>query len=279
MPTYALLGATGSTGSAIIRALLTSPASDLRLNVLVRSKKKLLTIFPDLESTSQFTVHIFEGSTTPSASKSSKNDALSQCLKDADVIFGCVGNNVPSVDTSLITDTVDSIIAALQTHRQAKGAGYKPPTVIQLRSSSLNPASPLPWIATKMSWFFFRYIYLDLERACDRLVAASKAARPPNDDSGQGKLLEAIFIDPPAIHDANGMTPTGYELFTAASTGLKQEPAVSYADLGAAFAEVARKREEFKGEGVIVSATGEVNLTWGPLMGYMLQGAKSRIWR
>lgn len=197
---------------------------------------------------------------------------MDQCLEGADIIFNCVGNNVPSAGTSLITDTVDSIIAALEHHRETKGADYKPPTVIQLRSSSLNPHSTLPRIATTMSWFFFQYIYLDLGRACDRLVAASFGG-----EGGENKLLDPIFIDPPAIHDAEGTTPTGFELFTGTSRGLKQEAAISYADLGAAFVEVARRREEFLGEGVIVSATGRVNLTWPPLMGYMLQGAKSRI--
>lgn len=275
MPTYALLGATGSTGSAIIRALLASPPPDLRLNTLVRSKQKLLDIFPDLQETSAFSVRIFEGSTTPSShgDGDKSNESMDQCLEGVNVIFNCVGSNIPSAGTSLITDTVDSVIAALERHREKHGANYKPPTVIQLRSSSMNPDSPLPWIATTMSWFFFRYIYLDLGRACDRLVAASSG-----DEGGKSKLLDPIFIDPPAIHDAEGTMPTGFELFTGTSEGLKQEPAISYADLSAAFVGVASRREEFLGEEVIVSATGKVNLTWPPLMGYMASGLRSRIW-
>ena len=49
MPTYTLLGATGSTGSAILRCLLSQPPRDLTLKVLVRTKSKLLTLFPGLE--------------------------------------------------------------------------------------------------------------------------------------------------------------------------------------------------------------------------------------
>lgn len=38
MPIYTLLGATGSTGTAIVRNLLNNPPQDLKLNISVRSK-------------------------------------------------------------------------------------------------------------------------------------------------------------------------------------------------------------------------------------------------
>ena len=51
-----------------------------------------------------------------------------------------------------------------------------------------------------------------------------------------------------------------------------------YADLGAAFCEVAERREEFKGQAVLVSSVGEVTETWGVLAGYLSQGAVGRVW-
>ncbi|RJE16607.1 hypothetical protein PHISCL_11056, partial [Aspergillus sclerotialis] len=51
MPTYALLGATGATGSSVLRHLLQTQLADLDIDVLVRSKSKLLQAFPCLEST------------------------------------------------------------------------------------------------------------------------------------------------------------------------------------------------------------------------------------
>jgi len=57
-----------------------------------------------------------------------------------------------------------------------------------------------------------------------------------------------------------------------------QAPALSYADLGAAFCEVAERRDEFVGKAVGVTATGPVNHTVGTLVGYMAVGVKGRIW-
>lgn len=258
MPTYALLGATGSTGSAIIRCLLSEPPKDLILNILVRSKSKLLQKIPEIEHTSAFTTTILEGTPQDAA-------ALQQCLSNADVIFNCIGTNEATSGITLIYDTTTSIISALKHHQSTQGPAYKAPTILQLRSASLNPQDPGGWLARNMAWFCFYHIYTDLDRACKLLAATGP------------EILHYISIDPPSIHDAEGTTRTGYKIFTDA-TQEKQEPAINYADLGAAFCEVAERREEFRGEAVLVSATGEVKQTWGPLMGYMRQGLVSRVW-
>ena len=261
MPTYALLGATGSTGSAILRCLLAQPPRDLTLHIFVRSKSKLLEKFPELESTTAFIVEIIEG--TP-------NDpsATQECLKDVDVVMACIGTNYSHPGISLIHDTATSILAALEHHQNTKGPSYIPPTVIQLRSASLNPAlsATAPWLAHNMATFCFRYVYEDLDRACKLFSSAAT----------KGLLHSAIVIDPPSIHDPDGTTPTGYRLLV--DDDAKQEPALSYADLGAAFCEVAVRREEFAGKAVGVSATGHVNETWGNLFGYIVRGMKSRVW-
>lgn len=260
MPKYALLGATGSTGSAIIRRLLSEPPNDLTLNVFVRSRPKLLKAFPDLGATSSFAINIVEGT-------HSDGQAMGECLRDVEVVLACIGTNEPTPGMTLVYDTSSSILKALKEHRKTQGSGYKNPTVIQLRTSSLNPYAAMPWFARNMAHFTFYHIYSDLKRACE-LYASTAAASPG--------LLSYIFVDPPSIHDADGTTPTGYKLFLEVAKE-KQEPAISYADLGAAFCEIAERKEEFAEKGVFVSATGTVNLTWGPLMGYMRKGLKSRI--
>lgn len=45
MPIYAILGATGGTGSAIPGCLLYSQIPELRINILARSKSKLFQAF------------------------------------------------------------------------------------------------------------------------------------------------------------------------------------------------------------------------------------------
>jgi len=260
MPTYALLGATGSTGSAILRCLLSQPPEHLTLNLFVRSRSKLHKAFPDLESTTAFKTNIIEG--IPSDAT-----ATQECLKDVDVVMACIGANESTRGMSIIYDTTAAIINALQVHQRTRGSAYKTPTLIQLRSASLNPifSAALPWIGRNMASFCFYYVYEDLARA-GKLLASAVADSP--------ELSRYIFVDPPSIHDADGRTPTGHKLILDG----KQEPALSYADLGAAFCEVAERREEFAGKAVGVTATGHVNLTWGTLVGYMGTGAKSRIW-
>ena len=260
MPTYALLGATGSTGSAILRYLLSQPPKHLTLNIFVRSRSKLRKAFPDLESTTAFETNIIEG-------LPSHTTATQECLKDVDVVMACIGSNYSTPGMSLIYDTVTAIIDALEVHQKTRGSAYKTPTIIQLRTASLNPfyMAALPWLARNVAFFCFYYVYEDLDRAC-KLLASSVADSPG--------LLDYIFIDPPSIHDADGTTPTGYKLVLDE----KQDPVLSYADLGAAFCEVAERRDEFVGKGVGVTATGTVNQTWGTLVGYMATGVKGRIW-
>lgn len=262
MPTtYALLGATGSTGKAIIRSLLKQSPEGLTLKIFVRSASKLHNTFPDLENSKAFKAEIIEG--TPDNSL-----ALQKCLQDADVIFACIATNEAKAGISLAYDTANSIITALK-HNKENNPAYKTPTVLQLRSASLNETlkPSEPFVARNMAAFCFYHIYADLARACKLFI--SSAEESPG-------LLKWIWVDPPSIHDADGTTPTGHRLLVGGDT--KQEPSLMYADLGEAMCEIAEKRKELEGQEVGVSATGKVNETWGVLMGYMVGGLKSRVW-
>ena len=86
MSIHAILGATGGTGSAILRYLLSSQIPGLHINILVRSKSKLLNVFPQLESASSATITIFEAPI-------SNESAVQACLKGASTIYACVATN------------------------------------------------------------------------------------------------------------------------------------------------------------------------------------------
>ncbi|KAK3680324.1 hypothetical protein LTR37_021336 [Vermiconidia calcicola] len=219
-------------------ALLAKRAAANNCDALIVRTAKLYKAFPDLESTTAFKINVIEG--TPSDAVATR-----KCLEDADVIMACIATNESSRDMSISYDTATAIVDALKANRETQGSAYKCPTVIQLRSASLNPtlSAAMPWIARKMAGFCFYYIYADLDRAC-KLFESSSANSPG--------LLNYIYIDPPSIHDANGTTPTGYKLILDE----KQEGALSYTDLGIAFCEVAERRDEFAGKGVGVTATG-----------------------
>ncbi|KAI7541168.1 hypothetical protein KC331_g8738 [Hortaea werneckii] len=258
MPTYALLGATGATGSAVLRCLLEAPPKDLSLNVLVRNKTKLLTQFPDLESTKAFELHIFEG--TPDDGTS-----LKRCLEGAEVVHMCIATNESKPGLSLAQDTMKAIISALEQLREEAGATYTKPTVLMLRSAGINEKFQSGRESGKqVGHFVLHYVYTDLQLACDLLSSTVKEA--PG-------LLDYIIVDPPALHNADGTTRTGHKLV------VDEMPPTSlmYADLGAAFCEIAERKDEFVGKAVGVAATGEVTQTWGVLLGYLGQGLKSRI--
>jgi hypothetical protein len=262
MPTYALLGATGSTGSAILRHLIAHPPSSLHLNIFVRSKSKLLVLFPTFETSPPFPLTITEG--TPSTTSPAATRAA---LLSADVILACIGSNYSTPGITLIADTARAIIAALQFHRETQGSKYKVPTIVQLRSASLNPAlkAQVPWLGRHLVSFLFGHVYADLTVACGLFESSPEG------------LLQYIYVDPPAIHDPEGIAgPTGHKLLV--EEGERQKPDISYADLGVAFCEIAERRGELRGRAVGVTATGEVRKTVGVLLGYAMVGLRGRVW-
>lgn len=242
----------------MLRYLLEAPPKALALNIFVRNKAKLDKAFPGLER-GTMPISVIEG--TPG-----DVNALQRSLKGASVVFMCIATNVSKPGTTVAYDTTASIIDALRVLQRTQGTSYTKPTILQLRTASLNKTfvSHYSWLQYHAIWFCLYYCYADLDRAAKLL--RSTAANTP-------ELLNYVFVDPPALHDADGTTRTGHELVTEreGSSG------VNYADLGAAFCEIAEKRDQFKGRGVGVSATGKVNETWGVLIGYLSAGAKARV--
>nr|ADN06234.1 averufin oxidase-like protein [Passalora arachidicola] len=262
MPTYALLGATGATGSAVLRCLLASPPPDLELHILVRSRTKLLKAFPSLANKTDCTIRIIEGTST-------STNALQQCLEDADVAFMCVADNASTKGVSLTTDTVAAILDTLQMLRKLQASDYHAPTILQLRSASLNPklSCQVPRFVYNIVSFCLHYNHLDVVAACELYESAAAKG-----------LLDYIYVDPPTIHDAFGTNRTGHKLIDCnPSVCAKQETALSYADLGASFVEIAERREQFRNQPVGVTATGKAKETWGVLAGYLFDGARGRV--
>ncbi|KAL4987997.1 Averufin oxidase A [Aspergillus falconensis] len=264
MPTtYALLGATGATGSSVLRHLLRPDSpSDLTVNVLVRSKSRLLTAFPGVDKprpltpTPTPTIRIFEGNST-------NPDVLAAVVQDARVVFMCVAQNGSPMGTTLVQDTAAALIEARRRQEQPQGKL----TVVQLRSASLNPvlAVQVPRFVHRVVSFCLAAGYEDLRRAC---VLYEEAAT-------EG-VLHYVLVDPPTLHDARGTRTTGYSLID--TTGIadkeKQRQAIclSYADLGVAMCEIADRADELRGQAVGVTASGPVRQTWRVLAGFLLQG-------
>lgn len=260
MPTYALLGATGATGRAIVRYLLSVPPKeqDFHLKVFVRSRAKLLKLFPDLEGTAPFNVTIAEAPLTDTA-------ALRKCLQGADVIHVCIASNESRPDNSIAVDSANAVIGALRSLSEIEVNAYTKPTLLVLRAMPVNKAltGDSPGVIESAIKWILHYCYADHDRASALYHAAA--------DDG---VLEVIFVDPPALHDSEGAERTGYELKLEAPMG----HSLNYADLGAAFVEIAGRQGEFAGKGVGVAGTGHVREQWGVLLGYQWGALKARVW-
>ncbi|KAJ8606149.1 hypothetical protein MRB53_041156 [Persea americana] len=252
---YALLGATGSTGKAILQYYLDNPPKDLKLVMMVRSKSKLLKSFPDLEKNKSLPVEIVEGNLD-------NTSALEQALEGAEVIYNCISTNDCSPDNSVAQDAAKAIIAALEAENSKLKSAYRRPYLILNRSATLNEK-----LAGRMG-YFVNFIHWALHYCYDDIEAAVNLYK---DAKEKDNLLEYICMDPPALHD--GGKRTGHKLFLDGS----QSSGLNYADLGAGFVEAASRKEEFAGKGVGVTATGDVEQHWDVLRGYILRGIKANI--
>ncbi|KAK0934442.1 hypothetical protein LTR29_013969 [Friedmanniomyces endolithicus] len=230
MPIHAVLGGTGGTGSAILRCLLSSQIPDLHINVLVRSKSKLLKAIPQLESTSPTLVTIFEAPI-------SNTDAFQACLNGASTIYVCIATNMASRTNEIACTTAAPLLAALNHFRKEQGSEYQPPVVLFNRSMALNPdVQFMPSALVKRFTVWVMYGIFD-----DLLKARAMYAEAEMDG-----LLTCITVDPPAIMEPNGTEATGYELVVRG----KAAPMLYYADFGRAMVEIGQRREEFAGKSV-----------------------------
>jgi len=257
MSIHAILGATGGTGSAILRYLLSSRIPDLRINILVRSKSKLLEAFPRLESTSSATITIFEAPI-------SDESALQACLQGASTIYACVATNHASRKVDITFTAAARLIAALGQLRQDEGSEYKAPAVVLIRSLSLNSDVKISVPGFMKSFFIWAiwFVYEDLIKACGLYSVAEKDG-----------LLTLITADPPMLMDPEGTKATGYEIMLSG----KASSRLSYADFGVAMVELGQRREEFGGKIVGISATGPVRTTVWPSLVTVFMGLKSRL--
>ncbi|MCJ1298539.1 hypothetical protein MMC08_001329 [Hypocenomyce scalaris] len=82
MPSYAILNGTGKTGRCLLSILLESPQNTI--NVYVRSRSRLLALFPELPDNKKVT--IFSGAIDDIA-------LVSSCVSGVDAVFAVVATN------------------------------------------------------------------------------------------------------------------------------------------------------------------------------------------
>ncbi|KAF2832488.1 NAD(P)-binding protein [Ophiobolus disseminans] len=208
MSPYAILGATGSTGSSILRLLSATPEN--RINVLVRSKSKLKKVAPS--SVDNSNIEVFEGSI-------SDIDTLSRCIAGTRAVFLTVAvvDNQPGC--TIAQDTAHVVVDALNLLKKGDQT-FKPPRLIVLSSSSVDDKfwDDTPAIVHNTIWNCMSNIYTDLAKAEKYLRA-------------QEDWLSCTFVMPGGITKD---VQRGHELCTT-----RQQTFVSFLDVAAAMIEVA----------------------------------------
>lgn len=233
MPTYAILGATGKTGNALLDLLVLAPNN--HINAYVRSKAKLLTQRPALANTPNVT--IFEGSL-------SDIPLLASTLgPDVDAAFCVLGSNENIPGIRIAQDAANAVIAALcHIIREKKDTtAYKPPKLLFLSSASLNPtmSAKLPAAGKWIIDHGMSHVYADL-RCAEETLRLHKS------------WLDVTFVQPSALTED---VQKGHKLsLTKMADG---SAFVSYLDLAAGMVEIAQSGSSYAGMGVAVVATGK----------------------
>jgi putative NADH-flavin reductase len=214
MSSYAILGATGSTGTSILQLLSASPGN--HINLLVRSKSKLRKLSPD--SLTNPNIRIFESSI-------SDIPTLTQCLAGTKAVFlaVAVNDNVPGC--TIAQDTAHAVVQALE-KLKADDKNFKAPRLVVLSAAPLEPKlwpSPPPF-QYKLLYCALSHLYADLELAHEFLRS-------------QSYWLSSTFVMPGGIVKD---VQLGHEL----STDRHQAGFVSYLDVAAAMIEVADEEGE-----------------------------------
>lgn len=238
MPSYAVLGATGNTGQALIQVL--SQRADAQIHAYCRSKQKLLKSCPSIASNDQ--VKIFEGNLQ-------NIDLLASCLNGTRAAFLAVASSENVPGCTVAQDTARVVLEALE-KLKAQATPTKLPKLIVLSSASLEdkfmdatPSFLHPVLACAAA-----HVYHDLREA-EKLLRAKES------------LVSTTFVRPAGLsHDAQ----KGHVIaFSSAKTPL------SFLDLAAGMVEVADEAsDQYDMKGVTVNPTADdVAFPWEAISG------------
>ncbi len=237
--TFCVLGATGKTGSGIVKQLLAK--TDANIHIYVRSLTKLLGLFPHINSDNRVT--IFEGSLGDA-------ELLARCVSGASTIFFTLGDN-DNRPISVIEDAAKTVLSALKkSSESSENQPWVKPRLIMLSSSTWNArfAADRPAVVDWMIKTAFSRPYADLLRG-QALFTNSL-------------LCSTLLVQPGALMQDE---PTGHEISTESI-----RLTATYGDLAAAFVELATEPAYNDLSAVGVSSRGGDNLKYAPLMGYWI---------
>ncbi|KAK3301746.1 uncharacterized protein B0T15DRAFT_544501 [Chaetomium strumarium] len=242
--TYAVLGATGNAGVALIQLLLKRNADDVHIHAYCRDRAKLLRLIPDLKVEVPERVQIFEGSTADP-------DLMTSCLRACRAVFLCISTNDNIPGCRMAQDAAHAVVHALrdigaQDLRSTSSAYHPLPKIVLLSSASLDEqlSSKTPAWGRAIMHRAASHIYADIAKAEEILRA-------------EADWLTAVYVKPGALsHDIQ----RGHALSLTDMSG-----PLSYLDLAAAMIEAADdEKGQYDGKSVgVVATNGTASFPWG----------------
>jgi nucleoside-diphosphate-sugar epimerase len=151
--TYAVLGATGNCGTALLTNLLAHPGASI--HAFCRNRTKLELLQPSLSSHPR--AKIFTGSI-------SDIPLLTSCLRSCHAVFLCISTNDNIPGCRMATDTAASVISALTVLRDEEKGSFKAPKLVLLSSASLDDqlSKNTPWLVHQLLMRSASHVYADL---------------------------------------------------------------------------------------------------------------------
>jgi putative NADH-flavin reductase len=222
--TYAILGATGNCGRALIEILLRTPHA--RINAFCRDQAKLHRQLPQIIGSEA--VRIFEGSIDDI-------ELIKSCVTDCHVIFHVVSTNDNVPGCRLGLSTAESIILALDQLRAESVSCSLETRIVLLSSSTIDArmSRDLPWLLKFVLLRSASNVYEDLRR--------TEAFLRSHEDR-----ITTIFVKPGGL---SVDIQRGHKIVMD-----HEESFLSYLDLAAAMIEVANDtggRYNMKNVGVV----------------------------
>ncbi|KAG5980250.1 hypothetical protein E4U55_004230 [Claviceps digitariae] len=214
MASYAIIGATGNCGTALIQLLLQRP--DASIHAFCRNKPKLLRLVPEIEHNNQ--VNIYQGSIQDA-------DLLTSCLRGRTAIFMVLSSNVNEPGFRAGQDANAAVIKVLRDlYLTKKGSGAltsaAPPRIVLLSSASIDET-----LSQKTPSLLRHVLHLSASNVYNDLVETEKLLRAEQD------WLTTVFVKPGALSVDK---QRGH-----AVSFVESDNPVSYLDLAAAMLQVA----------------------------------------
>ncbi|KAG6016309.1 hypothetical protein E4U43_003918 [Claviceps pusilla] len=212
MASYAVVGATGNCGTALIQLLLQRP--DASIHAFCRNKSKLIRLVPEIEHRNHVT--IYQGSVQDT-------ELLTPCLRGRSAIFMVLSSNINEPGFRAGQDANAAVVEVLRYLHRSNGAqlaATAPPRIILLSSATLDDT-----LSQKTPSLLRQVLHLSASHVYNDLVETEKLLRAEQD------WLTTVFVKPGALSVDK---QRGHAL-----SFVESENPVSYLDLAAAMLEVA----------------------------------------